>query len=57
MSQQKLDTQEPARRSWCIRFSSLSVKRVDGVPRERVQSTEEEEEDVNGYMSVSSKGL
>lgn len=49
-SQQKLET---LRRSLRVRLSSrttsFSVRRVEGVPRERVQSTEEEE-DANGYM-------
>lgn len=49
-SQQKFETE---RRSWRPRLSSLPlpssvVRRVDGVPRERVQSTEEG--DANEYM-------
>lgn len=40
-SQRKLVTEE--RGSWRFRNSSPSVKRVEGVPRESVQSTEEGE--------------
>lgn len=56
ISQQKFDMQELGRRSWRLLLSSSSLKRVDGVPKERVQSTEDEEE-AKGYMSVSSKDL
>lgn len=50
MSQQKLDMEEPERTR---RLSSSSVKRVDGVPKERVQSTEDED-DAKEYISDSS---
>ena len=48
-SQQKLDIEEAERR----RFSSSSIRRADGVPKDMVQSIEVED-DVKEYISDSS---